>query len=73
MKRLIVSALALLLIGSLSACQSKEQFSPQNMEEDKGTVSESMQESTAEEKVLIAYFTLGKNADYPENVDATCI
>lgn len=71
MKRLIVSALALLLIGSLSACQSKEQTSEQDMEENNGTVSESVQEDTTGENVLIAYFTLGKNADYPENVDAT--
>lgn len=71
MKRLTVSALALLLIGTLSACQSQEQASAQDMEESKVVVSENRQEDTAEEKVLIAYFTLGKNADYPENVDAT--
>lgn len=71
MKRLIVSALLLLLIGTLSACQNQEETSTQGVEENKATGSESMQEDTAEKKVLIAYFTLGKNADYMENVDAT--
>lgn len=71
MKRLIVSALVLLLIGTLSACQSQEQASTQDMEENKAAVSENRQENdTTEKKVLITYFTLGKNADYPEDVDA---
>lgn len=72
MKRLSVSILVLLLIGALSACQSQEQVSGQSEEEKKVVVSEAGQEEDlVEEKVLIAYFTLGKNADYPENVDAT--
>lgn len=71
MKRLTVSALALLLIGTLSACQSQEQASAQDMEESKVVVSENRQEDTAEEKVLIAYFTLGKNADLADGVDAS--
>lgn len=69
MKRFTV--FALLLIGTLGICQRQEQVSAQDMGENNVAVSENMQEDTAEEKVLIAYFTLGKNADYPKNVDAT--
>lgn len=61
----------MLLIGAFSACQGQECASAQDMEENKVAVSENRQEDTAEEKVLIAYFTLGKNADYPEDVETT--
>lgn len=65
MKRLTVSVLALLLIGTLSACQGQESISGQTEQISETVITEN------ENKVLIAYFTLGKNAEYSENIDAT--
>ncbi len=76
MKKLAVSILAVLLGGVLSACQG--QTSGQDAEKNETTVQEDGQtedletgESAQENHVLIAYFTLGKNAGDPGNVDAT--
>lgn len=81
MKKIAVSILVLLLGGVLSACQG--QASGQDTEKNETAVQESTQtedletkdlesENSAQENhVLIAYFTLGKNAQYPGNVDAT--
>lgn len=71
MKKLGISILALLLGGVLSACQG--QASGQDTEKNETAVQENTQtkDLAQENHVLIAYFTLGKNAEYPENIDAT--
>ena len=77
MKKIIWILLALVMVGTMSACQSQEEPPPQSstpsvsetppvLEPDKSETAES--ESS---NILIAYFSLGHNAEYPNDIDAS--
>lgn len=71
MKRAAILILVMILGTTTVACQkdnSKEPAKRNRVTTEKNEKTEKLSEDT---KVLIAYFTLGKNADYPENIDAT--
>ena len=57
MKKIASALLAVVMMISMAACQSQEQSQPE--------------ESTAGNRILIAYFSLGRNAEYPDDVDAS--
>lgn len=86
MKRMLAIFMTLILTLSLAACQSEglesmasqltetpeseaptETAAPETQQETEQT--ESVTEN--ENSILIAYFTLGRNAEYPDDVDAT--
>lgn len=85
MKRLAVLFLAAVLCFSLAACQGQEvepsdaetSSEVQEPEETPETTepeiveSESAESETPESNILIAYFTLGRNAEYDEGIDAS--
>ena len=78
MKRLVVFLLTAVLAFSLAGCRGKE-----NVQSDDSAPSEEIQvqdetgETTeteperVESNTLIAYFSLGRNAEYPDNIDAS--
>lgn len=86
MKRIAASILAALLAFSMTACQgqvddppetstpSVQTTQPQEPEEtpesDMGAT-ESVEPQEQSSSILIAYFTLGRNAEYPDDIDAS--
>lgn len=81
MKRMIAILAALALAFSLAACQNTETSVEESSQppvsqtpqpsEPEPTPETSAPSENGEGGILIAYFTLGRNADYPEGVDAT--
>lgn len=69
MKKGLAVLLTLMLLFSFAGCQSGG--SGQETEED-GVETQAVQNDAAKgENILIAYFSLWENAEYPENVDTT--
>lgn len=82
MKRILEISMVLTLVFSLAACQRKSgepestEFRPTETQESEVVTetTEPEQNGSApenENSILIAYFTLGQNAEYPDSVDAT--
>ena len=76
MKRLTVTLLAFILAIALTACQEGEERSagrsqPTQTQEplENEALEISIPEAT-QSNILIAYFTLGRNAEYPDDIDA---
>lgn len=85
MKRMIAILLALVIATAMTACQSQEEPSSESSTpsaSENAPVSEpENSESTGQEnsgstepesnRILIAYFSLGRNAEYPDGIDAS--
>ena len=82
MKKIVSALLAMAMMISMSACQSQTQSQSQpesskpSMPQSQTTVelessTTDQGENTDESRVLIAYFSLGRNAEYPDDVDAS--
>ena len=82
MKRFAVLFLAAVLSFSLAACQGQEEelleisetvTSPAETQgqEELAETAESAETAEPENNILIAYFTLGRNAEYDANIDAS--
>lgn len=80
MKKIAAALLAATMVISMTACQSQEQSHPESSESSMPQSQTSTQpessiavpeESTAGNRILIAYFSLGRNAEYPDDVDAS--
>lgn len=77
MKRLAAAMLIVILLLSMSACQSKgtdsqmENDASQRAGNQEVTQTEGNVVDKEEARILIAYFSLGKNAEYPNGIDAS--
>lgn len=84
MKRILATFMTLSLSLSLAACQSQSEELESTASQPAGTQESEVLTETAEPEtqqaesteengssILIAYFTLGHNAEYPDGVDAT--
>ncbi len=78
MKRLVVFLLTAVLAFSLAGCRGKENAQPDDsapseeiqVQDETGETTETEPEGV-ESNILIAYFSLGRNAEYPDNIDAS--
>ena len=77
MKKNVALLMAVCLIMSLAACSQSDQNTEESsstVSDDSGNSPEDNSNSEAEnktEKILIAYFSYGENADLPDGVDAS--
>lgn len=86
MKRIVASMLAVLLAFSMTACQGQvddpsetstpsaqtaQTQEPEETPESEMTETENAEPQEQSSSILIAYFTLGRNAEYPDNIDAS--
>lgn len=69
--------MALVMIGAMTACQSQEEplteSSAPSSSENQPTAETNSSEpaATDSENILITYFSLGRNAEYPDDIDAS--
>lgn len=78
MKRWIVLLMTAMFTFPLAACQGQENTQPDNnapseetqVQDETGENAETESEET-ESNILIAYFSLGRNAEYPDNIEAS--
>lgn len=77
MKRMIAILMAMVMATAMTACQSQEGASSENSTPSaskNAPVSEPENSEPVEQEnsnVLIAYFSLGRNAEYPDGIDAS--